>query len=476
MKDMDSSDLKNLALFVNNDCWQRINTYFSKPNMDYNLAEFIPREIKNYFKRYKIKDYEFIDFCNIDLDLLKQFCNLIIKHRLQISWSAAAIVNPNMKEADFIKMREAGCRKIIFEIITGSDKLLKKMGLSFNTKDISSLLYLAHQNDISVGINLILGFPFETDEDYNETVSFLIRHTPAIDEITKITYCLCNFFRKEAFPVTFSFCRYWKRCLSLKQDNDISLSKSDYKSYLSGISKPGIPVMNIEPSFHILDYIRDLVASRSLKRKGLSFLFDNGKGRLFWKGRELTKGFGLYTSIFSYGFWQDTEHADWQIKKVSEEKMILKGQWQTLPIIQVWEIELREDMRIAWRIEMEVLEELIIEGEEQTNVMLTDEYEAWFNRDGSCGSFSNSFNEEWVILFEKEASKIKSIGIRDAADRLPSVLLKSNNLNNDYYLSILNTSSYFSARKLKCYKIKKTDKRYLPGKYLYFDGEIKIAP
>lgn len=472
---MDLSDLKILSLFVDNECWQRINTYFSKPVIKYNTPEYIFSELKNYLKRYKIKEFEFVDFCNIDLVLLGRFCGLIRRYKLKIHWSAKAIINPGMREAAFRKMKLAGCRKLIFEIITGSDKLLRKMGLNFSTKDISLLLRLAHQNGITVGINLILGFPLETDEDYDETLGFLTENSSIIDEITKITCCLSNYSQKKTFPFTFPFCRYWKQCLGLKRNDNIGFLKEDYKTYLSGISKLEIPIVNIEPNPHILDYIRNLIKPYSLERKELSFFFDNGKGRLFWKNRELTKGLGLYTSIFSSGFWQDSEGADWQITKVSEEKMILRGKWRSLPIIQVWEIELTEDTGIIWKIEMEVFEDVIIEGEQQTNVMLTNEYETWLTEDGSRDSFTNSFNEEWITLFERGADVIKSVSAINPTHRLPSISLKYNKLGVDYYLSILNTSSSFCARKLKCYKIKRNDKKYTPGKYLYFNGKIEVG-
>jgi len=471
---MDLNDLKKLSLFVDNQCWQKLNTYFSAPTIERTSLENIFNKIQYYLKRYKIQEYEFLGFCNIDLHLLKKLCNLIIRHKLNMRWSAEAIINMNMKGATFRKMRQAGCEKITFEIITGSDNLLDKMKLNFTAKDISLLLGLARQNGLIVGINLILGFPLESDGDYNETLEFLAKNTSVIDEITRITYCLSNFSQKEALPFAFPFCQYWEQCSSLKQGNNIGSLKENYKNYLSRISKLGIPIVNIEPDPHILDYVKNLVEPYTLKRKDLSFVFDNGKGRLFWKNQELTRGLGLYTSIFSSGIWQDSEHADWKIIKVNKEKMILKGRWQALPIIQIWEIELTEDTNINWKVEMEVLEDIIIEGEQQANVMLTNEYDSWLSEDGSRGIFAGSFNEEWVTLFEKEVDKIKSVSIENFNNGLPSILFKSKNLNFGYYLSILNTSSFFCARKLKCYRVERANKRYSPGKYLYFDGEIRI--
>jgi hypothetical protein len=473
---MDLNDLKPLSLFVDNQCWQKVNTYFSTPTIEHISLENIFNKIQYYLKRYKIQEYKFLGFCNIDLHLLEQLCNLIIRHKLNIRWSAEAIINTDMKEATFKKMRQAGCEKITFEIITGSDNLLNEMKLNFTTKDISLLLGLAHQNDLIAGINLILGSPLETDQNYNETLEFLTKNISVIDEITKVTYCLSNYCQKEALPFAVPFCKHWNRCLGLKQNDNIGFLEKDHRSYLSGIIKLGIPIVNIEPSPHILDYVKNLVEPYSLKRKELSFLFDNGKGRLFWKNQELTKGLGLYTSIFSSGSWQDSEHANWQIIKVNEENLILQGKWQALPIIQVWEIRLTEDRAISLRIGMKLLEDMIIEGEQQTNVMLVNEYESWSIDDGPCYSFPNLFNEEWPTLFEKRTDEIKSVSAITATHRLPSVSLKCNKSDADYRLGILNTSSCFCARKLKCYKIGKRGKRYTPGEYLYFNGRIEVNP
>jgi hypothetical protein len=55
------------------------------------------------------------------------------------------------------------------------------------------------------------------------------------------------------------------------------------------------------------------------------------------------------------------------------------------------------------------------------------------------------------------------------------VLLKSEDSTRGRYLSILNTSSQFCARKLKYYKIEK-NKIYPPGKYVYFSGKIEVSP
>lgn len=480
---MDLDFLKNLPLVVDNDCYSKIDAYFSKPASRDNSPEDVFNLIQNHLKRSKVREFDFIDYCNRDLQFLEKTCDLIIKYKLDMEWSAKALVNRRMKKSLLEKMKAAGCKKLTFEIITGSDRLLKEIGLSFRKKDISYLVRLAHQSGISVGISLILGFPLETDECHNETLDFLSKESSVVDEIGELRYCLCNYSRNEALPFIFPFCKNWEMCLKLRHHKNLGLDKNtdswflegNYKDYLSRISNLGIPIIKIEPNPGILDHIKDIFEPYSLKKDSLTFFFlKDGKGRLFWKGAELTKGLGLYTSLFPSSAWHDSEHADWQMKKLSNDKMILKGKWWDLPLVQVWEIELSSERKIVLKIEMELLEDVIIKGEQQVNIMLSDQYGTWMSHDVVHGNFPKVFNKEWVVLFDKKIDKTRSVQAKSSNRRLPSVALKCSSSDKDFSLSVLNTSSDFRAHKLKCYKISGNKGFYPKGKYVYFSGEIEI--
>ncbi|MFC1658933.1 hypothetical protein ACFL1D_06090, partial [Candidatus Omnitrophota bacterium] len=209
-----------------------------------------------------------------------------------------------------------------------------------------------------------------------------------------------------------------------------------------------------------------------VRNKKATFYFDQGKGHLLWEGLELTSGFGLYASMFAAGFWQDSEHANWRITKINNRKLMMKGRWQFLPIVLTWEIDLEEETEVNLKIEMEVIEKTMIEGEQQFNVMLRSEYDRWSAEDGSAGNFPGAFNENWVNLFEKELSRVKTVRAESVNSKLPAISLACKFNNNEYLMSALNTSSLFHSRILKCYKIDK--KHYSPGTYNYFYGRLKI--
>ncbi len=469
---MENVSAKNLRLFVDYDCWEKI--YLSQQSFRTNSQspEETFAEIKKYLIRYKIRKFEFVNPCNLNLSVLGQVCTLIIRSKLDIEWSALAIVNPNMDLGILDKIKRAGCKKLIFELFSGSDSLLNKIGAKFTAEQASRILRICHQVDIATGIKLILGHPQETQDSFNRTIDFLTKNINFIDEMTKITYCLSSYFYSDFLPLP--LCYNWVRCFGCAKREKENPFQADYLKSLSKILSLGKPVIYIEPDKSVFDYLKKLDRYR-LRHKKFVLCFDNGKCRLFWQGTELTMGLGLYSSIFAAGFWQDSEHAKWQVTKINEARIIAKGRWQRLPIIQVWQIELKDEITISLKIEMEVLEQTTIEGEQQVNIMLSNKYSKWSFNGDSCGLFPDIFNEDWPTLSEKDRNLTSTIRAETNSfnDQLPFLLLRDRTGREEYRMAVLNASSAFKARVLKCYKV--DSRKYSPGRYLYFEGEIIIG-
>jgi radical SAM superfamily enzyme YgiQ (UPF0313 family) len=70
-------------------------------------------------------------------------------------------------------MKEAGCTALQFGIESGSVRRLKRMGKLFSRADAEKVLRLSAQAGINNWVNLIVGFPGETESDFQETVSFV---------------------------------------------------------------------------------------------------------------------------------------------------------------------------------------------------------------------------------------------------------------------------------------------------------------
>ncbi len=225
--------------------------------------------------------------------------------------------------------------------------------------------------------------------------------------------------------------------------------------------------------------------SSVIKREQLELFLDYGQGRIFYQGEELTKRYGLYTSLFSDNLWHDSQNAIWNIKKIDDHKIIAYGKWIHLPISQVWEMELVDDHTILWKIKMQVYEEVNIESE-QAGIMLLPEYSDWLAiGSDKKGKFPYRFSksgQEWNLLYSG-GSKVKKIMAmvvnrpKECKNFFPSVLFNCSFMSENYSISAKNTDEIFKARVLCCYKVNKKEKAELsPGVYEYFTGRIEISP
>ncbi len=461
-----------LNLFVKRDCFRVLKSASLDPMREENRIRNVLLQLKANLSKYKVSEYEFANYCNSNMAELRKLCLFLEKARLNIRWSAPAVFNPEMDDEIFPELRTAGCRKLTYDLFSGSPVLLRKFRVGFTIEDAERILNRSHKNGIMAGINLIFNHPQETPDDVNETLDFIRRNSFCISEVSKIRYCLSRYI-KDNFSSFFELplcanineCRgQGKECL--KKTGHVSLVE-----YAADIAKIGKPIVSIEPNLAVLDYINRLNAY-IIKRDKISLCFDNGKSRLFWEGKELTKGLGLYSSIFIGGFWQDSSQANWVINKSGESSISAKGKWYFSPIAQEWKIEILNQNYIKLDIEMEVLEDIIIDGEQQVNIMLTDGYQEWLVDNGPPGIFPNHFSKDWEIFFEQASSNSGWVAAQFDNRHFPAVGLKCDSKSPENIFSILNASELFTARVLKCYR--NTKMKIYRGRYLYFSGGVKI--
>lgn len=454
-----------LKLFADSNCWERFFCFGDSCVSNSKNPERLLKEIEHYFSTYKVNRFEFIDICNRDLNGLEKACDLIIQKNLPIKWTAPAVPAPPMDYGIIEKMHKAGCEKLIFSFLTGSDVFLGRVKASFRTPDLVRTLMHCRKVGITVGVDLLFGHPQETEEDFCETYNFLDAHRSLIDEISRIRYCP-NYIYSTLSGI--SLCHHWLQCAGDNNKAPRSFFTDEFIQSVTKITSLNIPIKYCEQQ-EANNIDKSIILDGSL-----CFLFDGGKGRLFWKNRELTSGLGLYTSIFAKGIWRDSACADWQVTKTDKKKIIAKGQWKLFPIIQIWEVELKKGCTLSIKINMEAQSPTVIEGEQQINIMLKEEYSKWSGDDNSSGSFRENFSKDWVTFFERDTSAIETLKAETNRINmgLASVSLKQKMKEKGYRMGALNTSSDFNARILKCYKIDSA--QHLPRHSLYFEGEISI--
>jgi len=64
----------------------------------------------------------------------------------------------------------------------------------------------------------------------------------------------------------------------------------------------------------------------SLKKGELTFLWEEGRGRILWKGKELTGAWGLYWSVKRGEDWEESFKSLWRVKGRKEDTLYIEGE------------------------------------------------------------------------------------------------------------------------------------------------------
>lgn len=152
------------------------------------------RSAKSIFEEMKTRlnqGYNSFEFCDLLLNghipTLERLCDLIIKHKPPIKWGGPIRSNPKMNLRIFKKMKKAGIDCINLGIESGSQKMLDKMEKGYKTEVVEKNLKDMHKAGIIASINLLVGFPGETEETVNQTIRFIKRNHKYIKRVSSLT-------------------------------------------------------------------------------------------------------------------------------------------------------------------------------------------------------------------------------------------------------------------------------------------------
>jgi radical SAM superfamily enzyme YgiQ (UPF0313 family) len=120
---------------------------------------------------------------NGDLRSLEEFCDLVIRHNMKIQWAGQAVARADMDRKLLLKMRRAGCVWLGYGIESGSQKVLDTMNKKVVIDRAVQVLKDTRDAGIPFQINMMFGFPTETDEEFQQTLDFLVRVRPYIDTV-----------------------------------------------------------------------------------------------------------------------------------------------------------------------------------------------------------------------------------------------------------------------------------------------------
>lgn len=153
-------------------------------------AKSMFEQLKFYVSKMNVREFAINDLqLNADIKRLKEFCQLIIDDGMRIQWTANMMPSDKMDKEVVQSLKKAGCKSIIFGVESASENVLTKMNRKFTIATVQNILKYFKEVGIESWVNIIVGYPGETREDFEETLRFLNDNYKYISKVSVLNKC-----------------------------------------------------------------------------------------------------------------------------------------------------------------------------------------------------------------------------------------------------------------------------------------------
>lgn len=114
--------------------------------------------------------------------LLKQVCNINGKFKVRLGMANPGFVKQYVKELASCFKNEKMFRFLHIPIQAGSDSVLKEMNRKYTADEFVSIVEEIRKQvpDITISTDIIVGFPSESEKDFNESVKIIEKVKPSV--------------------------------------------------------------------------------------------------------------------------------------------------------------------------------------------------------------------------------------------------------------------------------------------------------
>lgn len=165
-------------------CADRIH----QPGFRCRSPEHAVAELAHHYHQHQRRIFTFNDLiCNGDRHRLRRMCQQIIRQRLDLCWSSYAMINRHLTQDALRLMLRSGCYNLHFGFESASDRVLQLMRKPYTAALARQVLEHANEVGIKTSINLIVGFPGETEQDFEQTLDFISESYQLIHKVLNVS-------------------------------------------------------------------------------------------------------------------------------------------------------------------------------------------------------------------------------------------------------------------------------------------------
>lgn len=191
--------------------------------------------------------FEFHDsLVNGSIRQLERLCDPIIESGIKIKWSAQAILRKEMTYDFFVKLRKSGCINLTYGIETASKDLTVRIGkMLAKNANAERIIRDSYRAGVCNSLNFMFGLPGESEDEFNETLNFLIRNKKYITAVNPSqSFCVFSPGTKGYLdPMRYGIDLrngplYWE---SIDGKNNYLLRMQRFEKFVAMAHKLGIP-------------------------------------------------------------------------------------------------------------------------------------------------------------------------------------------------------------------------------------------
>ncbi len=132
-------------------------------------------EVKHLVDQYQVKEIMDDSGTFPQRKWLRQFAKLMIDSGLnkKVKINCNLRFNSDLEEKDYQLMARAGFRFLLFGLESANQKTLDKINKNLNIDQVERTLTLASQAGLMPHVTVMIGYPWESEEDIKRTISFV---------------------------------------------------------------------------------------------------------------------------------------------------------------------------------------------------------------------------------------------------------------------------------------------------------------
>ncbi len=123
-------------------------------------------------------------------------CQAIRAEGVRLHWSDCVNVR-NLDKRLIEQMRRSGASRLIFGMESASPKILSAIGKPVDPNEVEAMIRLAHEMGIWCEIEIICGFPHESDLDVSLTIDFIKRNQKYLRNVNLFKFWIEGLYRTE---------------------------------------------------------------------------------------------------------------------------------------------------------------------------------------------------------------------------------------------------------------------------------------